>query len=130
MMVTRNCKESRISGPAKLKGGGKCGLVPADDPLAREAIQALASVFAHDQRFTELQPHLFVLRDDVRLDDDDHIFSEYDFPSFMARRCARLENRRILVGAVDQVVVDCISPAVDNLSGLFGFPGRSSIFDD
>src|SRR3970282_364900 len=88
---------------------------PAHDPLARKVIQALAAVFPDHQGLAELQPHLFVFRDDVGLDGDDHVLAEDDLRALVPARAPGLKDRRVLVGAVNQVVVDAVAAPVDDL---------------
>src|SRR2546425_8698158 len=102
----------------------------ADDPLAWEGIQALTAVLPHHQRLAELKAHLLVLCDDVRLDDDHHVLAEDDLSTLVPGSRARLKNRRILIGAMDQIVVDRVAAAVDDLRRLLGLSGGGSVFND
>ena len=47
----------------------------------------------------------------------------------MPRGRARLKDRRVLIRAVNQIVVDRVAAAVHDLGGLFRLADRSSVFD-
>ena len=85
-----------------------CGLAFADDPLAWKVIQALAAVLAQKQRLAELETHLLIMGDDVRLDNDHHVFAEDHFAAFMAGGRAALNKWRVLVSSVNQIVIDTV----------------------
>jgi len=47
----------------------------------------------------------------------------------VAGRALGLEDGRILVGSMNQVVVDGVTPAVDDFRCLFGFSRRRAVLD-
>ena len=93
---------------------------PADNPVSAKGIQTLTAVFPHYERLTELKSHLLVLGDDVGLNDDHHVLPKDHFITFVAARRAALNDGRVLVGAVNQVVVDAVSPAMDDFREFGG----------
>src|SRR3989338_6186675 len=115
--------------PSLLASSGRRNSPSTHEPLAPEGVQTLAAVFADEQCLAELKPHLFVMRNHVRLDDDHHVFAEDHFAAFMAGGRAALNDRRVLTGSMNQVVVDAVAAAMDDLCGLFGFAGGCPVLD-
>ena len=102
----------------------------ARHPLPRIRVQTLAAVFFDNQRFAELQAHLFVVGHEIWLDDDHHVLAKDQFSRVVAFACFGLKDRRILVYAVDHVVIGAIAALVDDLRSFFGFRRGRAIFDD
>ena len=101
----------------------------ADNPLARIGVQRFAAIFLYHQCLAELQAHFFVVGHEIGLDDDHHVFVKDHFTGIMPLARFGLKDRRILIDAVDQIVVGAIAALVDDFRGLFGFGRRRAVFD-
>ena len=104
-------------------------MYPTGNPFSRIGIQSLAAFFRDHQGFAELQSHLFIFGDEVGLDDDYHIFAKNHFLRIMSLSGFGLKDRRILVNAVDQIVISAVTAPVNDLRGFFGFGGGGAVLD-
>lgn len=92
-----------------------------EDPLTRESIESFAAIALDENRFAELQAHLLVMGDDVGLDHQHHVLPEHYLAPFAAARGARLDNGRVLIGAVEEIVIDGVAAAMNDLCSLLNF---------
>ena len=76
-----------------------------------------------------MQSHFFVFGDEVGLDDDYHIFTKYQLLGFMTLSGLGLKDRRVLIDAVDQIVIGAVTAPVNDLRGFFGFGGGGAVLD-
>jgi hypothetical protein len=69
------------------------------------------------------------LGDEIGLNDDHHVLAKGYFSGVVTSGGFGLKDRRILIHAMDQVVVDAVAALMNNLRRFFGFGGRRSVFN-
>ena len=81
-------------------------------------VEAPAAFLANHHGFTELQAHAFVGGDHVGLDGHHHIFLEGEVRAFMTAAPGGLDDRRRLADPMKEVVINGITPIVNQISFL------------